>query len=114
MNRSVSLFEHGTPDAPGEALAAYRRVAGALGEGTTLAWHVDPGNLGLLSRAMREVSALAPSTLRMRTSSPERSRARPRSPSRKWTFDDTFTTRTRRKRACAIIAGSSLLRSGSP
>jgi len=53
----VALFEDGTPDAPGEALAAYRRAASALGEGTTLAWHVDPGNLGLLSRAMRELAA---------------------------------------------------------
>jgi MoaA/NifB/PqqE/SkfB family radical SAM enzyme len=59
------LFEHGTPEAPGAALAAfadYRRGAATSGadgpDGTTAAplrWYVDPGNLGLLSRALREL-----------------------------------------------------------
>ena len=52
---SVALFENGTPDEPGAALAAYRRAMGALAAEATLRWHVDPGNLGLLSRAVREV-----------------------------------------------------------
>ncbi len=48
----TSLFENGTPDEPGAALDLYRRhVAG----GAKLRWHVDPGNLGLLSRAVREL-----------------------------------------------------------
>jgi MoaA/NifB/PqqE/SkfB family radical SAM enzyme len=50
------LFEHGTPEEPGAALAAfatYRREA-AAGE-ASLRWYVDPGNLGLLSRALREL-----------------------------------------------------------
>lgn len=51
----VALFEDGTPDEPGAALAAYRRETGALGDGAVLRWHVDPGNLGLLSRALREL-----------------------------------------------------------
>jgi MoaA/NifB/PqqE/SkfB family radical SAM enzyme len=46
-----SLFEHGTPEEPGAALAAYRGSAGAV------RWHVDPGNVGLLSRAVREEGA---------------------------------------------------------
>ncbi|HEY0194026.1 MAG TPA: radical SAM protein [Kofleriaceae bacterium] len=45
----TELFEHGTPDAPGAALAAYRAASG-----DALRWYVDPGNLGLLSRAVRE------------------------------------------------------------
>jgi len=48
----IALFEHGTPDAPGAALDLYRRH---VAEGTKLRWHVDPGNLGLLSRAVREL-----------------------------------------------------------
>lgn len=51
----VALFEGGTPDEPGAALATYRRETGSLGEGVALRWHVDPGNLGLLSRALREL-----------------------------------------------------------
>lgn len=53
---AVSLFEEGTPDAPGEALARYRREADALAPGASLRWYVDPGNLGLLSRAVREAT----------------------------------------------------------
>jgi MoaA/NifB/PqqE/SkfB family radical SAM enzyme len=49
---SIALFDHGTPDAPGAALAAYRQ---AVREGAPVRWHVDPGNLGLLSRAVREL-----------------------------------------------------------
>ena len=44
----TALFEHGTPEAPGAALAAYRAAE------TPLRWYVDPGNIGLLSRAARE------------------------------------------------------------
>lgn len=53
---SVPLFDHGTPDEPGVALATYQRLVRTLSEGTALRWHVDPGNLGLLSRAVRELS----------------------------------------------------------
>ncbi len=49
------LFAEGTPDEPGAALAAYRRATAALDGTTPLVWHVDPGNLGLLSRAVREL-----------------------------------------------------------
>lgn len=52
-----SLFEGGTPDEPGVALATYRRETSALAAGAPLRWHVDPGNLGLLSRAVRELEA---------------------------------------------------------
>jgi len=45
------LFDGGTPDAPGEALATLRR---AFGEGEVVRFCVDAGNLGLLSRAARE------------------------------------------------------------
>lgn len=51
----IALFEQGTPDEPGAALAMYRREAARSPEGVR--WHVDPGNLGLLSRAVREQSA---------------------------------------------------------
>jgi MoaA/NifB/PqqE/SkfB family radical SAM enzyme len=54
---AAALFEGGTPDEPGAALAAYRRETHALGEGVALRWHVDPANLGLLSRALRELAA---------------------------------------------------------
>jgi MoaA/NifB/PqqE/SkfB family radical SAM enzyme len=57
---SVALFENGTPDEPGAALAAYRREATALAGGARLRWHVDPGNLGLLSRALRELDGAGP------------------------------------------------------
>jgi MoaA/NifB/PqqE/SkfB family radical SAM enzyme len=56
---AAALFEHGTPEEPGAALAAYRREAGALEAGAPLRWHVDPGNLGLLSRALRELAPTA-------------------------------------------------------
>ncbi|HEX4418146.1 MAG TPA: radical SAM protein [Kofleriaceae bacterium] len=49
----VAVFEHGTPEAPGAALAEYRRGAAA---GEALRWYVDPANLGLLSRAAREIA----------------------------------------------------------
>lgn len=56
---TIALFAEGTPDEPGAALAAYLRETGALRAGgdVGLRWHVDPGNLGLLSRAMRDVAA---------------------------------------------------------
>jgi MoaA/NifB/PqqE/SkfB family radical SAM enzyme len=55
---TLTVFEHGTPERPGEALAAYRATTAALASaGGALRWHVDPGNLGLLSRAAREVGA---------------------------------------------------------
>ncbi|MBS2020019.1 MAG: radical SAM protein [Deltaproteobacteria bacterium] len=53
---SPTLFEHGTPDEPGVAIAAYRREIGSAARAGALRWHVDPGNLGLLSRAVRELS----------------------------------------------------------
>lgn len=55
MESAAALFESGTPDEPGAALATYRRETLALGDGVALRWHVDPGNLGLLSRALREL-----------------------------------------------------------
>ena len=62
-----TLFENGTPDEPGVALASYRREIGAAAANASsgsLRWHVDPGNLGLLSRAVRElVDARTPLTL---------------------------------------------------
>jgi MoaA/NifB/PqqE/SkfB family radical SAM enzyme len=54
----IPIFEHGTPDEPGAALATYRREATTLAPEAKLRWHVDPGNLGLLSRAVRELSGL--------------------------------------------------------
>ena len=51
----VTLFAGGTPDEPGAALAEYRRRCATLDGATPLAWHVDPGNVGLLSRAVREL-----------------------------------------------------------
>jgi MoaA/NifB/PqqE/SkfB family radical SAM enzyme len=48
------FFAQGTPDEPGAALAEYRREVAALDDGAGIEWHVDPGNLGLLSRAVRE------------------------------------------------------------
>lgn len=53
---TVTLFAEGTPEGPGAALAAYRRVTASIEPASCLVWHVDPGNLGLLSRAVREVS----------------------------------------------------------
>ncbi|HET9622905.1 MAG TPA: radical SAM protein [Kofleriaceae bacterium] len=50
----TAVFEHGTPEAPGAALAEYRRVTA----GAPVRWFVDPGNLGLLSRAARERPAI--------------------------------------------------------
>jgi MoaA/NifB/PqqE/SkfB family radical SAM enzyme len=47
----LALFPAGTPEAPGAALAAARA---ALSAGEPIAWHVDPGNLPLLSRAVAE------------------------------------------------------------
>jgi MoaA/NifB/PqqE/SkfB family radical SAM enzyme len=52
----VALFEQGTPEEPGAALAAYRREVEKLRADTVLEWYVDLGNLGLLSRAVRELS----------------------------------------------------------
>jgi hypothetical protein len=71
----TTLFLLGTPDSPGEALAAYRRILETLHDHrsysesrdglaptkSAVRWHVDPGNLGLLSRAMNDlVAARAP------------------------------------------------------
>lgn len=50
----TTLFENGTPDEPGQALASYREALGASGG---VRWFVDPGNIGLLSRAVRELGA---------------------------------------------------------
>lgn len=50
----TTLFAEGTPEEPGAALAAYRE---ALKAGTPVRWHVDPGNIGLLSRAVRELTS---------------------------------------------------------
>ncbi|HMG21860.1 MAG TPA: radical SAM protein [Kofleriaceae bacterium] len=59
MTAPTALFEHGTPDEPGAALAAFtasRRAAGGGAADRPLRWYVDPGNLGLLSRAVRELA----------------------------------------------------------
>src|SRR4051812_28619192 len=52
---SLALFEQGTPDEGGAALAVYRRETAALAGEGVLRWYVDPGNIGLLSRAVREL-----------------------------------------------------------
>jgi MoaA/NifB/PqqE/SkfB family radical SAM enzyme len=57
------LFREGTPEAPGEALAAYRAALGAARSGGVLVWHVDPANLGLLSRAVAELEGEGGSAL---------------------------------------------------
>jgi MoaA/NifB/PqqE/SkfB family radical SAM enzyme len=49
----VELFAGGTPEEPGAAWAAFARARG----GQPVRWFVDPGNLGLLSRAARELPA---------------------------------------------------------
>jgi MoaA/NifB/PqqE/SkfB family radical SAM enzyme len=54
MTGHAAVFEHGTPDDPGAALAAFTAVRRAAGD-RPLRWYVDPGNLGLLSRAVREL-----------------------------------------------------------
>ncbi|MEO8699340.1 MAG: radical SAM protein [Kofleriaceae bacterium] len=46
----IQLFENGTPEEPGAALALYRATPAT----ERLRWYVDPGNIGLLSRAIRE------------------------------------------------------------
>jgi MoaA/NifB/PqqE/SkfB family radical SAM enzyme len=48
---ATDLFRGGTPEGRGEALAAARA---ALASGEAVAWHVDLGNVGLLSRMMLE------------------------------------------------------------
>lgn len=48
----TTLFEEGTPEGQGLALSRYQAARSA---GTPLRWFVDPGNLGLLSRAVREL-----------------------------------------------------------
>jgi MoaA/NifB/PqqE/SkfB family radical SAM enzyme len=48
----TTLFEQGTPEEPGVALAAYRAVPA----NTAIRWFVDPANIGLLSRALRETT----------------------------------------------------------
>jgi len=57
---TTTLFENGTPDEMGAALAIYRSATRAHAPGSTLRWHVDPGNIGLLSRALRELTTYAP------------------------------------------------------
>lgn len=44
----TDLFATGTPEAQGAALALFHEA------GEHVRWHLDPGNVGLLSRAMRE------------------------------------------------------------
>lgn len=56
--RHVELFARGTPEAPGAALAAVRATLGSHEAPGALRWHVDPGNLGLLSRTLRELAEL--------------------------------------------------------
>jgi MoaA/NifB/PqqE/SkfB family radical SAM enzyme len=51
----LSVFRDGTPEGPGEALAAYRAALREARERGALAFHVDPANLGLLSRAASEL-----------------------------------------------------------
>ena len=51
------LFGRGTPDEPGEALAATRT---ALLAPDPIRWRVDPGNLGLLSRTVRDLEGSRP------------------------------------------------------
>ena len=48
---AIDLFRGGTPEGPGEALAAYRS---ATALGSPLTWHLDLANVGLLSRAAVE------------------------------------------------------------
>lgn len=48
-HRIAELFAGGTPDGAGAALAAYRAVGDRA-----MRWFVDPANVGLLSRAVRE------------------------------------------------------------
>ena len=45
---ALDVFADGTPEAPGAARAV---ADAAIASGRPLRWHVDPGNLGLLSRA---------------------------------------------------------------
>ncbi len=58
LARPLELFARGTPEGPGAALAAVRATLGAPGGAQALRWHVDPGNLGLLSRTARELAEL--------------------------------------------------------
>jgi MoaA/NifB/PqqE/SkfB family radical SAM enzyme len=59
---TLSLFEGGTPTGPGVAVRNYTEAArGAAGR--AVRWHVDPGNLGLLSRAAGELPALGATAL---------------------------------------------------
>ena len=57
---TAAIFEGGTPNEPGAALAMYRAMRDAWDGARALRWHVDPGNLGLLSRAVRELGSGAP------------------------------------------------------
>src|SRR6185295_12910380 len=52
LDSCTTLFEEGTPDEPGIALASYRE---AMATSDDIRWFVDPGNIGLLSRAVREL-----------------------------------------------------------
>ncbi|HEU4535374.1 MAG TPA: radical SAM protein [Polyangiaceae bacterium] len=54
MTEPAELFAGGTPEGPGEALAAYRAALAGPGARAGLRWHLAPGNLGLLSRALGE------------------------------------------------------------
>lgn len=52
---SASVFEDGTPSEPSAALAAYRSATRSL-RGGTLRWYVEPANVELLERAVRELN----------------------------------------------------------
>lgn len=50
-----SFFPEGTPEEPGAALATFRATSSRLGPEDAIDWRLDPGNIGLLSRAVREL-----------------------------------------------------------
>jgi MoaA/NifB/PqqE/SkfB family radical SAM enzyme len=56
MTMTTALFENGTPEEPSVALATYRRHTSAISKGALVRWHVEPSNLDLLARALREIS----------------------------------------------------------
>lgn len=58
----VSLFEAGSPQRPGEASQAFSH-AFTDARGKTLRWHLDAGNLGLLSRACASLDQGGPSVI---------------------------------------------------
>ncbi len=55
---TTTFFPSGTPSAPGESLTHYKRtLETAVRGGERPTWRVEPGNLGLLSRAVGELAA---------------------------------------------------------